>query len=75
MGIILGCGASAIRDVQAEQPFPDSAAARPWQQYCKQVAHLKALDALVREAGDTGFELTGMAPDGNFMFACFKRPA
>ena len=75
MGIILGCGASAIRDVQAEQPFPASAAAKRWQQYCRQAGALEEMNGLVRASGDAGFELAGMSFTGREVFACFKRPA
>lgn len=75
IGIILGCGANAIRGAQAQQPFPASAAARPWQQYCQESDNLESLSTLARAAGEAGFELTSVVLYGSDFAVCFKRPA
>ena len=75
IGIILGCGANAIRGAQAQQPFAASAAARPWQQYCQETDDPESLSALARAAGEAGFEVTALVLYGSDLTVCFKRPA
>jgi hypothetical protein len=78
IGIILGCGANAIRGAQAQQPFAASANARPWQQYCQEADDPDALIGIVRAAGEQGFELATnslRAMNSDDFIVCFKRPA
>ena len=75
IGIILGCGANAIRGAQAQQPFPASATARPWQQYCQEADDPEELNGLVRAAGPHGFEVAALVLYGSDIHVCFKRPA
>lgn len=75
IGIIVGCGANAIRGVQAQQPFAASTKAIGWQQYCQEVDDADQLDSVVRPAGANGFELATVTLWGSDLFVCFKRPA
>jgi len=77
-GIILGCGANAVRGAQAQPTFAPNPAAPMWQQYCEHVDGDEEASQRAQAAGAQGFEIaalslwTGSSDD---LVICFKRPA